>query len=180
MNFNQPVEDSAGKDPQVAWLGRISDAWYRLLCVLLVVAVAVLLLPVTLQIVSRHTELIPTYIWTEELARLMFIWTIMIGAMVGMRERAHFTVDVWPELTARIHAVLELLGGIAILVFATVFVWSGWEFTRFAFARISELAELPLWTIHVAWPILGVTWLLFQAEHMLDMVRQLSNALRAR
>jgi len=41
----------------------------------------VLLVPVTLQIVSRHTELIPGYIWTEELARLMFIWTVMIGAM---------------------------------------------------------------------------------------------------
>jgi len=165
--------------PRGAWR-RASDAWYRLLQVLMVLALVTLLVPVTLQIVSRHTDLLPTYIWTEELARLMFIWTIMIGAMVGLRERTHFTVDVWPELTARAHAALELLGGIAILVFAAVFVWSGWEFTRFAFARISELAELPLWTIHVAWPILGVTWLLFQGEHMLAMVRQLSNASPAR
>ena len=159
--------------PRGAWR-RVSDAWYRLLCFLLVLALTVLLVPVTLQIVSRHTELLPTYIWTEELARLMFIWTIMIGAMVGMKERAHFTVDIWPKLSTRAHAMLELVSGVAILVFSLVFVWAGWEFTQFAFYRISELAELPLWTIHVAWPVLGASWLLFQGEHMLDMARVLS------
>ena len=45
-----------------------------------------------------------------------------------------------------------------------VFVWWGWEFTRFAFNRISELAELPLWIIHIAWPLAGVTWLIFLGE----------------
>ena len=138
---------------------------------LLVCALVVLLVPVTLQIVSRHTELIPGYIWTEELARLMFIWTVMIGAMIGMRERTHFTVDIWPTLTPVANARLELLTGLGILLFAGVFVFAGWQFTAFAMYRISELAELPLWTIHMAWPLLGLTWLLFQGEHMLDMLR---------
>ena len=138
---------------------------------LLVCALVVLLVPVTLQIVSRHTELIPGYIWTEELARLMFIWTVMIGAMIGMRERTHFTVDIWPTLTPVANARLELLTGLGILLFAGVFVFAGWQFTAFALYRISELAELPLWTIHMAWPLLGLTWLLFQGEHMLDMLR---------
>ncbi len=31
-------------------------------------------------------------------------------------------------------------------------LWAGWEFTRFAWHRVSELADLPLWMIHVAWP----------------------------
>ncbi len=37
----------------------------------------------------------------------------------------------------------------------------GIEFTEFACYRISELAELPLWIIHIAWPIAGVSWILF-------------------
>lgn len=156
--------------PRGAWR-RLADAWYRVLCALLVLALVILLVPVSLQIISRHTELIPGYIWTEELARLMFIWTVMIGAMVGMRERTHFVVDVWPDLSPAAHARLELLSGVGILVFAAVFVYGGWQFTEFAIYRISELAELPLWTIHMAWPLLGLTWLLFQGEHMADMVR---------
>lgn len=153
-----------------AW-HRVSEAWYRVLSVLMVCALVVLIVPVTLQIFSRHTPLVPTYIWTEELARLMFVWLIMLGAMVGMRERLHFVVDVWPQLSPRANAVVELVAGVATLVFALVFVWAGWEFTEFAFYRISELAELPLWTIHVAWPVLGVTWVLFQGEHMAEMAR---------
>ena len=42
----------------------------------------------------------------------------------------------------------------------------GVEFTRFAWYRISELAELPLWLIHIAWPLAGVTWIIFLGEQM--------------
>lgn len=150
---------------------RASNAWYALLQWAMVVALVVLLLPVALQILSRHTDLVPTYIWTEEMARLLFIWVIMIGAMVGMRERSHFVVDIWPRLSPRADAALELVAGVFNLGFALIFLWAGWEFTAFAFNRISELAEMPLWTIHVAWPVLGLTWLLFHGEHLLRMLR---------
>jgi len=60
-----------------------------------------------------------------------------------------------------------------VLAFALVFVWAGIEFTRFAWNRISELAELPLWLIHIAWPVTGVTWLLFLGEQMWDNLRTL-------
>jgi TRAP-type transport system small permease protein len=147
-------------------------AWYHtLLTWLLVGSVAVLIVPVSLQIFSRYTDLIPSYIWTEELARFMFIWMIMIGAMVGIREGTHFEVDVWPRLGPRAGAALKLVSSVCVLVFALVFVWWGIEFTRFALKRISELAELPLWMIHVAWPLAGITWLLFLGEQMVDNLR---------
>jgi TRAP-type C4-dicarboxylate transport system permease small subunit len=53
-----------------------------------------------------------------------------------------------------------------VLVFAFVFLWWGIDFTRFAFNRISELAELPLWTIHLPWPLAGATWIVFLGEQM--------------
>jgi len=148
--------------------------WYsRLLSWLLVASVAVLIIPVSLQIFSRYTELIPSYIWTEEMARFFFIWSIMIGAMVGIREGTHFVVDLWPPMSARAQALLRLVSSVFVLVFALVFLWWGIDFTRFAFNRISELAELPLWMIHLPWPLAGATWLLFQGERMWDDLRLL-------
>jgi TRAP-type C4-dicarboxylate transport system permease small subunit len=138
----------------------------RLLSALLVISVAVLIIPVSLQIFSRYTALIPSYIWTEELARFLFVWMIMIGAMVGVRESTHFEVDVWPVLSPRGAALLRIVSSLAVLTFAMVFIWGGWQFTRFAFNRHSELAELPLWLIHIAWPLAGLTWVLFQGEHL--------------
>jgi TRAP-type C4-dicarboxylate transport system permease small subunit len=92
----------------------------------------------------------------------------MIGAMVGIREGTHFVVDLWPALGRRPQAALRLLAALFVLVFAAAFLWWGIDFTRFAFNRISELAELPLWYIHVAWPLAGVTWMLFLGEQAWD------------
>jgi TRAP-type C4-dicarboxylate transport system permease small subunit len=156
-------------------LWRKLTAWYgELLSRLLVFAVAILVIPVTLQIFSRFTALIPHYIWTEEMARFLFVWTIMIGAMLGVRESAHFEVDVWPRsLSPRADAALKIAARLGVLVIALVFVWSGIEFTRFGWNRISELAELPLWLIHIAWPIAGFTWLAFLGEQFWDEIQVL-------
>ena len=143
----------------------------RLLSGLLVFSVAVLIFPVSLQIFSRYTSLIPSYIWTEEMARFLFVWMIMIGAMLGIRESAHFDVDVWPQMGRRGTAWLKVIASLFILGFAGVFIWGGWLFTRFAWNRVSELAELPLWMIHGAWPLAGLTWVLFQGEQLVDAVK---------
>jgi TRAP-type C4-dicarboxylate transport system permease small subunit len=150
-------------------------AWYsELLSWLLVISVAVLVIPVSLQIFARFTSLIPHYIWTEEMARFLFVWTIMIGAMIGVRESSHFEVDIWPSLSSRSEAAIRLVARLGVLVIALVFVWSGIEFTTFGWHRISELAELPLWLIHIAWPITGVTWLAFLGEQISDELNVLA------
>ena len=80
---------------------RLTAGYGKLLEILLAGCVGILIVPVTLQIISRYTPFIPSYIWTEEMARFLFVWTIMIGAMVGIRESQHFEVDVWPDLSRR-------------------------------------------------------------------------------
>ena len=151
---------------------RTLTRWYsRLLTWLLAASVAILIFPVSLQIFSRYTALIPSYIWTEEMARFCFIWSIMLGAMVGIREGTHFVVDLWPQMHPRLQAAVRIVASLFVLAFACVFLWWGIDFTRFALNRISELAELPLWLIHLPWPIAGATWLLFLGEQLWDDLR---------
>src|SRR5687767_8553420 len=95
---------------------RVTRLYATFLSVLLAVTVGLLVIPVSLQIFSRYTELIPSYIWTEEMARFMFIWTIMIGAMIGVRESTHFEVDLLPNLSPRGEAIARLLGRLGVLV----------------------------------------------------------------
>ena len=156
-------------------LRSINRVYSHVLSGLLVVSVAILIFPVSLQVFSRYTDLIPSYIWTEEMARFLFIWMIMIGAMIGIRESTHFEVDVWPRLGPRGAAILKIVSSLFVLFMAGIFLYYGWEFTRFAFKRTSELADLPLWLIHMAWPLTGLTWIIFQGEQMIDAVRVLVN-----
>ena len=139
---------------------RFLEFYHRLLTWLMVGTVAVLIIPVTLQIISRYTDLIPSWIWTEELSRFLFIWMVMLGAMIGVREHTHFEVDVWPDLKPRPTALLRIVSHLFVLIFALVFIWWGIEFVRFGWSQNSELAELPMAFIFMAWPVAGFTWVL--------------------
>jgi len=150
---------------------KIIDAYHRLLTWLMVANVAILLIPVTMQIIARFTELITAYIWTEEASRFLFIWMVMLGAMIGIREGTHFEVDVWPELGPKWNALLKIVSGVLVLVFALVFVWWGIGFTQFGWNQTSEIADLPMWMIFIAWPMAGFTWVLFLAEIFYENAR---------
>src|SRR5216117_535506 len=129
---------------------KIVDAYYRLLDWLLAASVGILIIPVTIQIFSRFTQLIPHYIWTEEMARFLFIWMVMLGAMIGVRDGSHFECDVWPELKPRANALLRIVSTLFVLVFALVFVWYGIKFVQFGWNQTSELADMPMTWIFVA------------------------------
>jgi TRAP-type C4-dicarboxylate transport system permease small subunit len=153
---------------------RLIDAYSRLLSALMVATVAILVIPVSLQIISRYTQLIPSYIWTEELSRFLFIWMVMLGAMVGIKEGTHFEVDIWPELGRRSNAMLKIVSNLFVLIFALVFVYWGMKFVQFGWYQESELAELPMPFIFIAWPLAGATWLLFVAEILSENIRILA------
>ena len=145
---------------------RFLNGYYRLLNVLLGASVAILVVPVTLQMIARQTGLIPNWIWTEEMARFFFIWMVMLGAMIGVREGTHFDVDVWPEMKARTNAVLRVASMALVLVFALIFIWYGYRFLMFGWNQTSELADLPMGFIFAAWPLTGITWLLFGFQRL--------------
>ena len=152
-------------------MGRVIGWYHRGLVGLLAATVGILILPVTLQTFSRYTELLPSYLWTEEASRFLFVWMIMLGAMVGMREKTHFEVDVWPELAPRPNALLRMVSNLFTLAFALVFVWWGAQFVRFGWNQSSEIAELPMWTIFIAWPLTGITWVVFLGEQFVHDAR---------
>ena len=150
---------------------RATFLYSRFLDLLLVLTVVILIIPVTLQIFARFTELLPRYIWTEEAARFLLVWMVMIGGMIGAREGSHFIVDLFPSLTGKGKAAFDIVSNVFVMVFAFIFLWYGVEFTDFAWFRISELAEWPLWLIHIAWPIAGFSWMIFTGERMWDSVQ---------
>ena len=145
--------------------------YHQLLTWLMVLTIAVLIVPVSLQMISRYTALIPAYIWTEELSRFLFIWMVMLGAMIGIREGTHFEVDVWPELGPRANAALKIVSSVFVLIFALVFLYWGIQFVQFGWYQTSELADLPMPFIFLAWPVAGATWIVFLGESFLENFR---------
>ncbi|MEY3490460.1 MAG: hypothetical protein RL655_2028 [Pseudomonadota bacterium] len=140
---------------------------HQLLIALLGITVLVLMVPVSMQIGSRFFEWIPNYMWTEEMSRFFFIWMVMIGATVGVREGLHFDVDIWANPSPALARFLRWASRLLILGFAGVVLYWGIEFTKFGWNQTSELADLPMWMIFIAWPVAGFFWIAFLIEKML-------------
>jgi len=60
-----------------------------------------------------------------------------------------------------------------------VFIWYGIQFVQFGWNQNSELAELPMACIFVAWPLAGFTWVLFLGEAFIANLRVLAAHTRA-
>ena len=130
-----------------------------------------------LQIFSRYTGLIPRYIWTEEVARFCFMWIVMIGAMIAVRDGSHFDVDVLPKFgSKRVEAAMRIFVHLAMLLVALIFVTYGYDFAQFGAMQTSELAGLPMLTIYIAWPLAGVTWFAFLGEKLIEDIALLRKA----
>ena len=148
------------------------DLYYRLLQILITLLMFVLIIPVSMQILSRYTGLIPRYIWTEEIARFCFIWIVMIGAMIAVRDGTHFDVDVLPHaVSPKTEGAFCLFVHFAMLVASAIFLIYGWSFAQFGALQYSEIAGLPMLTIYIAWPLAGATMVLFLIEKFVDDVR---------
>jgi TRAP-type C4-dicarboxylate transport system permease small subunit len=64
--------------------------------------------------------------WMEEIARVIFVWIVMLGAAAAMRTKVHirltFGIDLLP---AGLGKAAELLGNILLLAFCMATAWYG-------------------------------------------------------
>ena len=117
---------------------------YRGLQFLLTALIAVMIIPVTLQIFSRFVDFIPRYIWTEEVARFCLIWLIMLGATIAVRDGTHFDVDVLPHAEDRARRRRSRASSCmcAMLLVALIFIAFGWRFALFGWDQSSEMTGI--------------------------------------
>lgn len=101
------------------------DGLWWLIEASLVVLAATMLLAVFLQVIFRYVLQIPLS-WSEELARYMFAWVVMLGSAVAVRRNAHFALRLLSErLGPRPELVCILLVNATVLVLLVVMIWQG-------------------------------------------------------
>ncbi|MBD3307941.1 TRAP transporter small permease subunit [candidate division KSB3 bacterium] len=142
---------------------------YRVLQVVITCLMGLLIVPVSMQILSRYTGIIPRYIWTEEVARFCFMWIIMLGAMIAVRDDTHFDVDILPQpKTPQSQAFSRLVVHFFMLFAALIFVRYGYDFAKFGYVQHSEITGINMLSIHIAYPLAGFIWIVFLGEKVYD------------
>jgi len=65
-------------------------------------------------------------VWSDELARYLFVWCSFLGWVIAARKRSHLSVSIAADrLAPNGRALLALVGAIAALAFAALLVYYG-------------------------------------------------------
>lgn len=133
--------------------------------------IAVLAIPVGMQVIARYTGIIPVYLWTEELATFIFVWTVMIGSTIAVWEGTHFDVRVIPDAK---RPFLKLLqdGFVLVMItsFAILFAVYGIDYAKFGSIQNSPMMRANMLITHISVPIAGALWTLFAGFRLSQVV----------
>ncbi|BEQ13188.1 TRAP transporter small permease [Desulfoferula mesophila] len=138
-----------------------------------VALLAMVLVVVTFQVLNRFMLGLPIA-WTEEAARYLFVWLSLLGAVRGVRDKAHLQVDLIVRmLPARVEKILDLLGGIVVAVLLWEVVESALILLPLTWTRRIATMNVPIFYLYVATPLAAGLMFLFTLRNIMQDARSL-------
>lgn len=164
MFFRPPAERSQGEVIVLAVLDRALKYALTLLSVILTVSVF-------LQVLIRFVFKYPLP-WTEEVARIAFVYCIFVGATIAVRQNSHLNVDfflvILPKGVARAAVFLGMLLVGVFLVFVT---WQGVVLVMATGVQMTPVMQVPFKYLYLILPVSGALMLLYLVSNMLALIR---------
>lgn len=85
--------------------------------------------------------------WSDELARLLFAWIVLVGFAIAVRYRSNVGVDWFVnKLPERGRLVVTMIQDLIVLAFSAFFTWQAWVTVGF-----SMMQRMPALDITIAW-----------------------------
>jgi TRAP-type C4-dicarboxylate transport system permease small subunit len=158
-------------------LTKICDGYTKFLNVLLLTCGVALIIALTIQVMGRYVPFIPLWLWPQEVINWALIWTIFSGSIVALREKEHFTVDIFSiflkdNRRCALTIFLDVLYYIVAFVIALVFSYYGYFFFRdWGLIQQSDITGINLGFLYFSVPLTGVSWILFLIESLIRDIK---------
>lgn len=134
---------------------RLSDLLARATEIVAICATVTMVAALFLQIVSRYF-FNQTFVWTEELALLMFTWIILLGGSLGIKQKFHARLTLAASVTGKWGKMsLERLSDILAILFGAVLIKSGYAYFLATQGGYSAAVEYPLELLYSSVPVAG-------------------------
>lgn len=132
-----------------------------------VLAAGVMLLAIAYQVLMRYV-FGATPSWSEELALLLFSWTVLGGFALGVHEGWHVRLTLLPDaLPDWLRRWTERLTDAVTAGLGAFLVWAGLRFMEVTEGSVSAAIEYPIEILNVMAPIAGGLIALFGLERAL-------------
>lgn len=144
----------------------------KLLESLMVSAIALIVITTTSQVVSRYI-VGSAIIWTEELARYLGVWTVMLSSGLVLYEGMHVGLDLLLERASpRLKLTATMASLIAVLVFSSVLIIVGWTLVLSMSQTRSPALRIPMSWVYASVPVGGVLLVYFDILMIIETLRK--------
>jgi TRAP-type C4-dicarboxylate transport system permease small subunit len=134
--------------------------------------VSVITVCVSVQVFVRYVLQKPLFLWSEEMSRFLLIWMVFLGIGVGVKNDAHFAMDVLPPLLGRRWgAAVRLFNDLCMGAILVLLILAGLRFSWFGFFQYSPNMEILMAWVFIAIPLGGILALIYLVDRIQQRVR---------
>jgi TRAP-type C4-dicarboxylate transport system permease small subunit len=123
------------------------------------------------QVISRTFQI--SAVWSEELARLTYVWMVFLGAAVLIRDNGLIRVTVLVDrIGKRPGRALRIVTDLLVVPFLAIITWGAWTNTRLNWNTFAPTVDwLRMGYVYLVIFIAGLAMLWYQLANIVDLVR---------
>jgi C4-dicarboxylate transporter, DctQ subunit len=117
-----------------------------------------------------------TLAWSEELVRIVIIYSTFVGASVAVKQRAMIRIDAIVQIFPKLKTGFTFYTNILMLVFASMMIYYGYKMTHLQFLTSQKtiIMQIPLVVVYAVMPVTGVMVFLRTVQVMIQDVISIS------
>lgn len=110
--------------------------------------------------------------WSEELARYLFIWVVMLGAAYGVKESFHVAVSiVIDRLPSKVRTIVDILFSAMLGLVGIVMVKYGYMLAQTVAIQLSPATRISMFWVYISVPVSGLLIIVHILSRMEEDIR---------
>lgn len=138
-------------------------------------SLAAMISVVTIQVVARFF-LDSTPHWTEEAARIFFIYSVAFGTGTGIKNGDFIRLNlIGRYLSPRIDSLLNILTDGLIVVFSVILTIHSFRFVKLGMDELSPALEITMGFVFISISITGISIAVFTLENLVKQIKNITS-----
>ena len=127
------------------------------------------------QVVAR--KFFEPLVWSEELARYIFIWVAFLGWVISSRNKSHIRISLVTDRAGPVlKMALGLFSDLSIMAFALIFAVKGWRLVQNNLDIETVTLFFDFWVVYLIIPISALATIIVVACDLVALIRGKSSA----
>ncbi|WP_226528862.1 TRAP transporter small permease [Metabacillus niabensis] len=142
----------------------VSSVFFTIMCI-----------SVALGVFARFFEL--SLVWTDELARYTFIWSVLLGTVVAYKHKKHIVIDALSSLLPKkVNAIIQIIVRLGLLYLFFILLKYGWGLTIQTWGVPTTSLEIPTGFVYLVVPLASFLLIVYTLIELYQIIiKKISN-----